>query len=146
VAIPKHKRPSALVIPHPEKKPIAALLDSGKLNPAWRINRLEMCDPFGWHELDGKTLDYIRGKLVHYESMTINEIFAQNQHYNHPVEVTKLCPAARQRLRVLRLEDLELLHRLRLSGPHRVWAIREANVLNLIWWDPNHLVCPSREN
>ena len=31
----------------------------------------------------------------------------------------------------------------RISGPGRVWGIREEHVLDLLWWDPRHEVCPS---
>ena len=141
--IPKHKRPSALAVLPVEKKPVGNLLDYGSMNPAWRFNRLELCDPFGWHGLDEVGLRYIREKLSHYESMTMNEIFVTGKKYNHPVPVKDLCPEARNRLWKLNLEDLEQIHRLRLSGAERVWGIRQLNVLSLLWWDPDHLVCPS---
>ena len=119
--------------------------DFGRLNPAWRINQIEMRDPYGWHEIDEKTLHYIRTKLGNYESMTVNEIFVQNKKYNHGVPVARLCPAAQKRLRELNLDDLDEVHRLRLSGAERVWGIRDLNVLNLLWWDPTHEICPSQD-
>lgn len=147
MVIPKHKRPSILAdIPKTKKIPVASREDFGRLNPAWRVNLLEMCDPFGWHRVDGQTLQYIRGKLSLYESMTMNEIFVRDKKYNHAVSVNKLCPEARRRLRDLRLDDLEEVHRLRLSGAERVWGIRDLNALILLWWDPKHEICPSDEN
>lgn len=115
------------------------------MNPAWRFNMLELCDPFGWHTLDEAGLRYIREKLAHYESMTMNEIFVTGKKYNHAVSVQDLCGEARGRLWELNLEHLEQIHRLRLSGAERVWGIRELNVLNLLWWDPDHLVCPGQD-
>jgi hypothetical protein len=140
----KHKQPSVLSEPKPEKKPISIFQDSGSLKVAWRFRLLELCDPFGWHEINEETLRYIHGKLSHYETMTVNEIFA-NKKYNHSVPIKDLCKPAQERLWALNLEDFEQIHRLRLSGTERVWGIRELNVLSLLWWDPEHQICPSAE-
>lgn len=142
MAIPPHKRPSAIANIKLEKKPVASLQDIGGLRPAWRVSQLEMVDPFGWHNIDEPTLHYIRGKLANYESMTMHEIFVKGKTYNHGVSLNKLCAAALKRLQVLHLDDLDEVHRLRLSGVERVWGIRDLNVLNLLWWDPFHQICP----
>lgn len=113
------------------------------MKPAWRLNLLEMCDPFGWHVLDEQKVREIRQKLANFESMTMREIFVVNRSNNHPVKFADLCAGARERLWKLNLEDTEEIHSLRLSGAERVWGIRELNVLNLLWWDPDHLICPA---
>jgi len=33
-----------------------------KLRPAWRIGKIEMCDPYGWHEISKEKLAEIRSK------------------------------------------------------------------------------------
>ena len=43
-------------------------------NPSWRIHRLEMVDPYGWHQINSKTLDSIRQRLASFESMTWAEV------------------------------------------------------------------------
>ncbi len=35
---------------------------------------LELCDPFGWHEVDHATILKIRERLHHFETMTWYEI------------------------------------------------------------------------
>ena len=55
---------------------------------------------------------------------------------NHEVEVGRLCTDARKRLVALHLDDIDKLVSLRLSGKERVWGIRDADVLQLLWWDP----------
>ncbi len=101
---------------------------------------MEMCDPFGWHQLDGALLLEIREKLKSFESMSWGEIIGPN---SHQVAVSLLCKAARDRLSELRLDDLDELFSLRLSAKERVWGVLEHNVLTLLWWDPDHEVCPS---
>ena len=75
--------------------------------------------------------------------MTIHEIFVVGKRSNHSVPVEQLCSQAKKRLEELRLLDLEELHSLRLSGEERIWGILTQNVITLLWWDPNHEVCPS---
>lgn len=113
------------------------------MKPAWRISRLEMRDPFGWHRIDEEALNGIREKLRWFESMTLREIFIIGKHLNHSVTRDKLCPDAQRRLADLRMDDIEELHTLHLTGTKRVWGILSENVISLLWWDPDHQVCPS---
>lgn len=101
---------------------------------------MEMCDPFGWHQVDGASLFSIREKLRNFETMTLGQILGRN---HHRVSVELLCKDARDRLEALHLDDVEELLSLRLTGIERVWGILEHNIIILLWWDPKHLVCPS---
>ena len=101
---------------------------------------MEMCDPFGWHTIDSTLLLEIRGKLRNFESMTWGTIIGAN---SHQVPTESLCKEARDRLAALHLDELEELFSLRLSGKERVWGVLEHNVLTILWWDPDHQVCPS---
>jgi len=101
---------------------------------------MEWCDPYGWHEVGADKLHHIRTKLMNFESMTWQEILNRN---NHLVQLERLDRTAQQRLRELKLDDLDALVSLRLSGVERVWGYLEHNIYTLLWWDPNHQVCPA---
>ncbi|HLV95230.1 MAG TPA: hypothetical protein VKS44_08580 [Candidatus Acidoferrales bacterium] len=126
-------------VPHPNP------VDWWAFHLAWRISRMEFCDPFGWHTVDKETLENIRSKLAEFEKRTLNEIFVASRKQNHGVPIKGLCSEAQKRLDELRLPDVEQLYCLRLSGTQRVWGFLTQNVLNLIWWDKDHLVCPSEK-
>ncbi|HEX4577773.1 MAG TPA: hypothetical protein VH117_10515 [Edaphobacter sp.] len=136
------KKPKAKQEPESTKTPRKMGFDENpnRLRPAWRIGSMEMCDPFGWHEIDGALLLYIRQKLSNFETMTLNEILGAK---SHRVAVESLCKDARDRLDDLGLDDVEELLSLRLSSTERIWGILEHNIVILLWWDPDHLVCPS---
>jgi hypothetical protein len=139
---PKHKQVPPLKEFLTEKKPVMQTMpDWGKFKPAWQVSKLEMCDPFGWHELDKAKLEEILTKLSQFESMTISEIFIRGKYQHHSIPVSKLEPPAKKRLETLNLPDVEELHRLRLSNKERVWGILTQNIIQLLWWDPEHLVC-----
>lgn len=132
-------------IPSQEKKPrIESIPNPNSLPPAWRLSMLEMVDPFGWHKIENKEkLTEVLRKLGDFEKLTWNEILVQRKKQNHSVNTGDLCKEAQDRLIEIKQDDIESLISLRLSGPERIWGIREESILKLLWWDPNHQVCPS---
>jgi hypothetical protein len=114
-------------------------------NPAWRISKIEMVDPFGWHNLNAQEIKDIQTKLSEFESMTWNEISVQGKKQHHSVTIDQLSKEAQTRLKEKNIVDIDELFSLRLSGQQRVWGILEQGILNLLWWDPNHQVCPSNK-
>jgi hypothetical protein len=114
-----------------------------KLRPAWRIARMEMREPFGWHELGKEKLEYIRQKLRQFENSTWNEILLIGKKQSHSIAVSDLSKEAQQRLTELRIEDVDEVISLHLSGKERVFGVRQDIALALLWWDPEHEVCPS---
>lgn len=114
-----------------------------QLKPAWRISRLEMRHPFGWREINQEKLIEVCSKLGALEASTWAEICITRKKKNHSVLVSKLCKEARDRLKELNLDEYEELISLRLSGPERVWGYPYQDALTLLWWDPDHQVCPS---
>jgi hypothetical protein len=150
------KRPKHLGSPSNLKQPAAARpataskeprslahADPMRLTPAWRVSKLEMVDPFGWHRIEAAKLEEVRRKLAHFEAMTWQEILVSSGHRNHAVAIDRICDAAADRLEEIGQGDIEELVSLRLSGPERVWGIRTGNVLMVLWWDPEHAVCPA---
>lgn len=113
------------------------------LNPTWRVAQIELCDPFGWHILPIDQFSYVKEKLSNFESMTWRDILVDGRKFNHLIETDKLIKPARDRLEELGQNDLEEILSLRLSGKERVWGVLDRGSLNLLWWDPDHKICPS---
>jgi len=143
----KNKQPKqAKVIPPPPKQPQRIAIDPDSYyqkRPAWRISRMEFCDPFGWHILDAKSIDAIREKLANFETMTWKEILLDAKKQNHTVSVGDLIKEAQDRLLEIFSEQLDELTCLHLTGKERVWGKIDEGVMELLWWDPEHQVCPS---
>lgn len=114
-----------------------------QLKPAWRVSLLEMRDPYGWHKIKQEKLAEIHSKLSELESLSWNEILVIRRKQNHRISRTKICKEAQDRLRELKLDDIDELISLRLSGPERVWGFQHLDALTLLWWDPEHQVYPS---
>jgi hypothetical protein len=141
----KDKKPQLRDVPIGAKSPRFSTDPTSyyELQPAWRLNKLEMCEPFGWHSVDKETIERIRSRLVAFESMTWREILVEGRKRNHSIKTEDLCRAAQKRLEEIGLDDIDRLHSLGLTGAGRIWGLFSHGVMSLLWWDPDHQICPS---
>ena len=79
-------------------------------------------------------------KLQNFETMNWGSVEGAA---SHSVSFDQLCTDAQERLATLQKDDMSELFSLRLTNKKRIWGYREGAILNLLWWDPNHEVCPS---
>jgi len=107
---------------------------------SWHIRIIDKEGFWGWKQITRSIFDDILKKMSDFETMKWSEILNRN---NHAVEISKMCPGARKRLKELKQDDIDELISLHLTGKNRVWGIRDQNILKILWWDPNHTVCPS---
>jgi hypothetical protein len=133
-------------VPPSTKKPIVEVDRRNYMasNPAWRFNELDLDGPYGWDRITRIEFDVALSSLKSFESQTWNAIFVAAKYQHHSVAVKDLVPEARKRLIQLKKDDLDELHRLRLSNKCRVWGIFRGGTFSLLWWDPDHEVCPSK--
>ncbi|MBK9166588.1 MAG: hypothetical protein IPM24_03890 [Bryobacterales bacterium] len=137
------KRPNARFDPPESKQPRTGGNPQSywSANPSWRIRKLVWKDRFGWHKVQPEQLESIRSKLGDFEERTWGEILNARNNPNHPIPFHKLCDDARRRFRDENAP--EAVVSLRLSGRERIWGVMENGVLSLLWWDPEHEVCPT---
>lgn len=139
------KRPLANFNPNSEKKPrIVEAVDKGEEDYiAWHIRILDRGGPWCWTSIDAATLwETLHTKLSAFETMKWGEILGDK---NHPVPLFALPPDTRKRLKEIKQDDVDSLISLRLDGKKRIWGIRNRNILKILWWDPEHQVCPSHK-
>jgi hypothetical protein len=96
---------------------------------------------WGWSGLTSSHIDPLHAKCKDWETMRASELFGQGG--NKLIPFANLCKLARKRLEEIELDDLDGLWELRLSGKRRVWGTRLEHIFYLIWWDPDHTVCPA---
>ena len=112
--------------------------------PNWAVSMMEIYGEFGWGKIGRSDLDRVRKRLGNFEGMTWNEILIQGGGRHHPIPIPKISKAAKKRLEEIRQDDIEELMSLSLTGQERILGIRENSTLRLLWWDPEHRVCPSK--
>jgi hypothetical protein len=75
------------------------------------------------------------------ESMTWGEV--EGKTGSRFVEVTAIEGDAQRRLVEIGKDEQARLFSLRITGRIRLWGIRDIAILRVLWWDPEHSVCPS---
>ena len=108
--------------------------------PVWQVSTIDTEGEWGWHQMNSKIWNEIHKRITNFESMPWVEIYKTESHF---VSIERLCTSARKRLEDMQLDDIDRLFSLRLTGKQRIWGIRDRNILKILWWDPNHEVCPS---
>jgi hypothetical protein len=107
----------------------------------WRTAIVDFEGPFHWADIDRTyLLRHIVARLHNFETMTWGEIEGRDNHF---VEAKDLCKDARARLGALDMDHVESLFSIHITGRQRLWGHREGAVLQVLWWDPEHAVCPS---
>lgn len=121
-------------------------------SPAWSFKRMqkESMWLFTREDLINSTqnsLDStcILSKLAEFERMTWRQIKQQThgkrgKSSNHLVPVEELTKVAKKRLQELQIT--ENFFSLRLEGTMRVFGVLESNVLEIMWYDPEHKIYP----
>jgi hypothetical protein len=128
----------------PEKRPtVEATVDYFELRPAWRLSRLETTGPFGWHWLEPTQIEFLRARLASFEALSWKEILVRDKDHNHFIELSRLSKPARDRLQELQLDDIDALLSLRIRSRERVFGTLNQGIFYVLWWDPDHAVCPS---
>lgn len=125
-----------------ERRPRGPAPGPGAAPPLWAYRIVDLGGPWCWSRLDGAGLREVLQRLKELESMTWAAI--ESGTGSHFIDdLTKLCRRARERLVEIRQDDAATLFSLRLTGRRRIWGIRDAHVLRILWWDPEHEVYPS---
>jgi len=113
----------------------------------WHFGAMDFEGPYGWagatreHLL--KVIEVVRGM----EKQTATEIFdaaryRQTVGASKGIPFTEICRRAQRRLREIGLDEHDLLYEIRITRRARLWCLRFSAVACLLWWDPDHLVCP----
>lgn len=139
----KSKKPVLGAKVSPRKQPKRAITGTPiSDNPTviWGFSYVDLDGPWGWSKIDPKVLKHVLDFLHSLEALRPNEAFGSR---NKRVELSSLCPEANKRLTEIKLDDLDCLWELRVSGVERIWGHRWAHVFYPVWWDPLHEVCPS---
>ncbi len=110
-------------------------------HPVWAFRIVDLGGPWCWGVIQGPVLAEVLARFRDYESMTWEQIDGPTG--SHGVEPWKLSREAQSRLTEIRQDDASELFSLRITGRRRVWGILDEHVLRILWWDPEHQVCPS---
>lgn len=114
-------------------------------NPIWKLDLFDLNGPWGLEKIDSvRVLKNLHEKLRNYSTRAWGEIISDNNN-NASISVKKLVRNARKRLVKLKLDDHDELFHFQLSRKERLWGFRKSNDFYIIWWDPDHEICPTNK-
>lgn len=141
----KGKFPKSAYTPTPRKDVRPGFeLDVASMAFRWSLEGFDWSGPYsvahmGAEELVGTIISHLQA----FETMTWGEI--EGPTGSHFVALTDLEKAARKRLPQINMQDVDQIFSLRCGGKPRIWGVRDIAVLRVLWWDPDHLICPSQK-
>lgn len=102
-----------------------------------------------WGFNNSKDLHCLFEKLKSYETMKWSDIdrAAGGRRHgtnSHHIEVTNLCKKAQEALKDMNYAEDEI-YSLRLSGTVRLFGLIRGGILEIIWLDTNHEICPVKK-
>jgi hypothetical protein len=125
--------------PRPDRQPRLNPGSDRVQKPSWLFAKLDFDGPWCWKRMDTVAALEVCARLAAFESMTWAEIEGKQ---NHPIPVERLPREAQERLILRGLDDYDSVLSLRITKRGRVWGVKTANGVLLLWWDPEHSVCP----
>ena len=140
----KNKKPAIAVSPITGKSVRGgSIADNVAISPfKWSTSQIDLDGPFGWRHVPAvQILNEIVPRLHDYEGQTWADIDGKTG--SHFIEVHKFCRDARKRLTAIKINDVDQLFSLRINGKSRLWGPRDGAILRILWWDPEHEICPS---
>lgn len=108
--------------------------------PSWSFSKCDF-EHNKWSLKKSDIYNEIITKLVSFERRKWSEIIDDKKH-NHWIECTQLIKEAQKRLNEIHIYYEELFS-LRLTGTLRLFGYIENGVYYIIWYDPDHEICPS---
>ncbi len=136
-----NKTPKSSVIPDSFKSPRGGDRPQSILNTAfkWRTKGADFDGQWGWKNASTDVLfSIIIPKLHEFEGATWGVI--QSKPHCHPVPLDEISREARERLMKIRGDAVDSLFSLLIRDKARLWGIKDRDILNLLWWDPQHSI------
>lgn len=117
--------------------------------PVWLFSNIDRAGKFAFdvNREDFKHAEVL-GKMIDYSNMTWSEIKRQThddgKSKHHLLQHDELSKEAQERFRAKRLdEDSDLIFSFALQNKLRIIGIRRDEKFQVLWYDPEHEVCPS---
>ncbi|MCC7491616.1 MAG: hypothetical protein IT204_04685 [Fimbriimonadaceae bacterium] len=134
------KKPKSATPQPPSRVPQSSVPGHLQQTPAWSLASADQDGRWSLYGLTAATLADLLRRLGEMEAASWQDHRLRG---SHQIAVGDLVAEARQRLETLGQDDIDELFSLRLNGKPRLWGILDGRVLKILWYDPDHEVCPS---
>jgi hypothetical protein len=134
------KSPRSSFVGRGAKQPRGAVPGYEGQFPLWAFRIVDLGGPWCWSVLSGDALREVLQRMKEIETMTWHAVTETG---SHSIDVSALSKPARDRLMEIHQDDVDQVYSLRVTGRRRIVGIRDGGVLRILWWDPEHEICPA---
>ena len=141
----KRKKSSHKSNPKTQKTPTSITTQTTKdKNIVWDVSQVDDDGKWGWRRINCSFFfKEIWKKMRNFETTTWAEIQGKT---HHMIPISGIIKSEQKRLEELGHDDEDRLASFHINGRQRLWAIRRSeNIFYLLWWDPDHEICPSHK-
>lgn len=138
------KQPAQAFPVEREKRPrLAVSRDDHDQRPVWRFGHMDHDGPFAW---DWAAFHHHLGTLVELERRRWDDFTGSGSIGAKRIALSdgSLSREALRRLERIKFDDADALWEIRVGGKPRFWGVRLGSCFHFLWWDPDHLVCPTK--
>lgn len=132
-----------------KKKIVEESGSTDKECPVWVFTEIDKAGEFAFDlNRDEFRHQEVLEKMINYSNMTWSDIKKQThddrKSKHHAIAYEALSKAAQERLKAKHLEeDSDAVFSFALNNLLRIIGIRRGKEFSVLWYDPNHEVCPS---
>lgn len=139
------KKPATTVSPSGAKKPVPGppVVDHPDSCILFGLQLMDHDGPWSWANVSPEHIQRVAAACKGFESLKVGEFMGLPG--NKPIPFENLSSEAQKRLQDINLDHFDELWELRLGGKLRTWGLLHVNVFYIVWWDPEHEVCPSEK-
>lgn len=143
--MPRSKRPRFRAEPSIEKRPRVAQepRNEDDARISWRLGDADMNERWAWNAIDPARVAAVVAFLAEMDKLTWPEASRGHRGRCKMIPTTEICEEAQRRLVAIGHDDEDSLAEFHLTGMERIWGIRRGSICHILWWDPDHSVCPS---
>lgn len=111
----------------------------------WQFGRLVIngASDFCWTACKApQDFQMVLKRFSEFEGKNLSELKHQG---SHKIPVENLSLRAKAALKAIKLDDIDEIFSFRLEGRPRMHGLWRQGVVHVLWWDPDHEVCPSQK-
>lgn len=106
------------------------------LHLSWRLGKADLDGPYHCNEFSLTDFQQLWNRLRAFEGM--NHAALRRSGSLHRVPVIMMSKEAKERLKTLQLDDIDVMYSFHIDGPCRMWCIKYQSIFLVLWWDRNH--------
>ena len=106
----------------------------------WRFSSADISGPYSCNAFGLNDFKKLWERLRAFEKM--NAAALKNDGSYHRIPTPNLSNEAKERLKLMALDDMDILYSFRITATRRLLCMKHENIFSILWWDKDHKAYP----